>query len=165
MAFVRSLYHALTLRRFSSEDRRGFTLIEVVIVVGVVGLLAALAIPNFQRVVERARVAKAVGDIGVIGQNITEFYLINDRYPATLAEVGMDSYSDPWDNPYAYLVIAGATRGELRKDKFLVPINSDYDLYSIGPDGRTTAALTAKAAQDDIIRANDGGFVGVAADF
>jgi len=165
MASVRSLYHALTLRRFSSEDRRGFTLIEVVIVVGIVGLLAALAIPNFQRVVERARVAKAVGDIGAIGQNLTEFYLINDRYPASLAEIGMESYSDPWDNPYGYLVIAGANRGELRKDKFLVPINSDFDLYSMGPDGVTSAALTAKAAHDDIIRANDGGFVGVAAGF
>ena len=162
---MRSLYRVLTLRRGSSEDRRGFTLIELVIVVVVLGLLAALAVPNFQRVVERARIARAIGDIDTIGHNVTEFNLINDRLPTSLAEIGMDSYGDPWGNPYVYLVVAGANRGALRKDKFLVPINSDFDLYSMGPDGRTTAALTAKAAHDDVIRANDGGFVGVAENF
>ncbi len=52
-----------------------------------------------------------------------------------------------------------------RKDRFLHPINSDYDLYSMGKDGRTTEALTAKMSHDDIIRANDGGFVGLASQF
>jgi len=70
--------------------------------------------------------------------------------------------TDPWGNPYQYLRVTGSNRGALRKDRFLVPINSDFDLYSMGPDGETVLALTAKAARDDIIRANDGGYVGVA---
>ena len=49
-----------------------------------------------------------------------------------------------------------------RKDRFLHPLNSTYDLYSVGKDGKTVAALTAKASKDDIIRANDGGFIGLA---
>ena len=49
-----------------------------------------------------------------------------------------------------------------RKDRFLVPINSTYDLYSVGKDGKTVAALTAKASKDDIVRANDGAFIGLA---
>ncbi len=52
-----------------------------------------------------------------------------------------------------------------RKDRFLVPINCDYDLYSMGPDGETTAPLTAKKSRDDIIRANDGAYVGPASEF
>ena len=46
-----------------------------------------------------------------------------------------------------------------------MPINSSYDLYSMGKDGKTTAALTASASADDIIRANDGAFIGRASEF
>jgi general secretion pathway protein G len=55
--------------------------------------------------------------------------------------------------------------GPMRKDKNLVPINSQYDLYSKGPDGESLAPLTAKKSQDDIVLANDGGFVGRASDY
>ena len=46
-----------------------------------------------------------------------------------------------------------------------MPLNSLYDLYSIGKDGKSVPPLTAKASWDDIIMANDGGFVGLAKDF
>lgn len=52
-----------------------------------------------------------------------------------------------------------------RKDHNLVPINTDYDLYSMGPDGQSVAPLTAKASRDDIIRGADGAFIGRASDF
>ena len=73
---------------------------------------------------------------------------------------------DPWGNDYQYLNIAKEKgKGKLRKDKNLVPINSDFDLYSMGPDGSSVAPLTARASRDDIVRANDGGFVGLAGNF
>ncbi|MBX3236415.1 MAG: prepilin-type N-terminal cleavage/methylation domain-containing protein [Nitrospiraceae bacterium] len=56
-------------------------------------------------------------------------------------------------------------RGKPRKDRFLHPINSDYDLYSIGKDGESVEPLTAKKSHDDVIRANDGKFVGLATEF
>ncbi len=59
----------------------------------------------------------------------------------------------------------GPLRGQVRKDRFLVPINSDYDLYSRGKDGRSVPPLTAQQSRDDIIRANDGGFIGLASEF
>ena len=55
--------------------------------------------------------------------------------------------------------------GQARKDRFLVPLNSDYDLYSMGPDGKSSSPITAKPSQDDIIRAADGSYVGPAIDF
>ncbi len=55
--------------------------------------------------------------------------------------------------------------GGARKDRFLVPINSDFDLYSMGRDGQTAAPLTANKSHDDILRASDGGFYGLAANF
>jgi general secretion pathway protein G len=50
----------------------------------------------------------------------------------------------------------------MRKDRFLVPINSDFDLYSMGKDGESVPPLTAQKSRDDIIRANDGAYIGPA---
>ena len=45
------------------------------------------------------------------------------------------------------------------------PKNSDFDLYSMGKDGASVGPLTAKASRDDVVRASDGRFVGLASDF
>jgi general secretion pathway protein G len=55
--------------------------------------------------------------------------------------------------------------GQARKDHSLVPINSDFDLFSAGPDGKSTGPLTARASRDDIVRGSDGAFVGRARDY
>ena len=47
----------------------------------------------------------------------------------------------------------------------MVPINTDYDLYSMGKDGQSAPALTAQKSRDDIIRANDGAYIGPAAGY
>lgn len=52
-----------------------------------------------------------------------------------------------------------------RRDGFMFPLNSDYDLFSLGPDGRTAVSLGQTVARDDVIRANDGGYFGPAAEY
>lgn len=52
-----------------------------------------------------------------------------------------------------------------RKDRFLFPLNSDYDLFSVGPNGISLAALTDLKSLDDVIRADDGQFFGRAKDY
>ena len=59
----------------------------------------------------------------------------------------------------------GNVVGSARKDRFLAPINSDYDLYSAGPDGRTRPPLQNPDSRDDVIRAADGSFYGIAEGF
>jgi general secretion pathway protein G len=94
---------------------------------------------------------------------IEDFKVDYGRFPDALDEVGMDDMRDPWGNPYQYLNIETAEGpGSLRKDKFLVPLNTDFDLYSMGKDGESKPPLTAKASHDDVVRANDGGYVGIA---
>lgn len=55
--------------------------------------------------------------------------------------------------------------GGARKDRFLVPINSDFDVYSMGKNLDSVAPLNPPKSQDDVIRASDGGFYGLARNF
>ncbi|MCZ6754564.1 MAG: prepilin-type N-terminal cleavage/methylation domain-containing protein [Gemmatimonadetes bacterium] len=145
----------------------GFTMIEMLIVIAILGTLLAIALPMLQAALDRARVARTIGDIGALQIDIAAYEAGGKGLPESLATIGRASLLDPWGRPYIYLKFdidkpgGGAPRGA-RKDRFLVPLNSTYDLYSVGKDGETVAALTAKASKDDIIRANDGGFIGLA---
>jgi general secretion pathway protein G len=144
----------------------GFTMLEIVLVMALIVTVAGIAIPIYLRSLDSARVVRARADIKNMSTTIDTFYYQNDGYPASLDDVGFGNTRDPWGRPYQYLAIATSKgNGQLRKDKNLVPINSDYDLYSIGPDGKTATALTAKASQDDVVRANNGAYVGLAADY
>ena len=151
------------LRSFASASRqghgksRGFTLVELLVTVAVILTLCAIAIPNMMAAVDRAKVARAVGDIRTIGSQVQAFQLTSGTYPNTLDEVGYGAHRDPWGTPYQYLNLQDVkAKGKMRKDRFLVPINSFFDLYSKGKDGASVSPLTAKQSQDDIIWANDG---------
>jgi len=148
--------------------RRGWTLVELILAMAILGTLSAIAVPSAQGYVERGRVAKAIGDIEAIQADLAGWEFLG-RLPGTLEEIGRGDLRDPWGNAYQYLRfdLSGGKKhpAGARKDRFLVPINSSYDLYSMGKDGETSAPLTAKASHDDIIRANDGAFIGRASEF
>jgi general secretion pathway protein G len=135
------------------------------IVLAIIGVLTTIAIPNFLNYRENARIAAAVGDISQIAQKVLDFYDENKSFPATLADVGMEGRRDPWGNAYEYWPITGNKKQKVRKDRNTHPINTDFDLYSKGRDGKTNYPLTAEASQDDIIRANNGGYIGLASHY
>ena len=146
----------------------GFQLLELLIALAIVAIAAAVAVPSYTQHIDRANNAEAAADVISIAQSIEMFYTRNERYPDSLAEIGLDTFRDPWGNPYRYLRIAGAGlagKGALRKDKKLNPVNSDFDLYSMGKDGDTMTPFTAKPSWDDVVRASNGRFVGLAADY
>jgi general secretion pathway protein G len=146
--------------------RRGFTLVELMLALVILGVLLSLALPRYQNYRERVRVDQAKRDIMTMSALISNHYLDARDYPGSLADVGLGGMRDPWGNPYAYLNLNRKdARGHARKDHSLVPINTDFDLYSMGPDGRSAPPLTARDSRDDIVRANDGKFVGVASEY
>jgi len=156
----------MTERRVSKS--KGFGLLELMITLVVAALLVSIAVPAYDNFAERAKVAKAVGDIGTLAIEIGKFQLRNNNaLPNTLAELGVDIPPDPWGRPYAYLNIVAAGPGVsgVRKDKNLNPLNTDFDLYSIGKDGFSSGPLSAKASRDDIIRANNGAYIGLGEDY
>jgi prepilin-type N-terminal cleavage/methylation domain len=147
--------------------KSGFTLIEILIALAILGMIAVIAVPSYNGYIERARIYQAKQDILGMTTLIRHYHDDHRAYPATLADIGMATRLDPWKHPYQYLDVSDikATKGQARKDKNLVPINSDYDLYSMGKDGASAAPLTAKTSQDDVIRANDGRFLGLGSEY
>ena len=128
----------------------------------IIGLLVGLAIPKLNEAVNQAKIARAIGDLRAMAIELNSASVL----PETLAGIARADRLDPWGRSYVYYKFPPA-KGKAppqgaRKDRFLVPINSAYDLYSLGKDGGSAAPLTAKASQDDVVVANDGGFIGLA---
>jgi general secretion pathway protein G len=146
-------------------DSRGLTLIELVITLAIIATLTAIAVGIYGNVTERSKVAKAIADLRIMDGEIAAFEGENGRLPADLAEIRHGSLRDPWGNPYQFLDFSTSSPGARRKDRFLVPLNSTYDLYSMGKDGASSPPLTASASRDDVVRANDGGFFGLASTY
>ena len=147
-------------------DNRAFTLLELLIVMAMMITLAAMGIPAFADALDVAYVGRAIGDIRTLQTEITRYEVQLGKLPDTLQDVGVTDKLDPWGNPYEYLNFDNVQgQGQKRKDKFQVPLNSTYDLYSKGKDGASASALTANSSQDDIVRANDGAYVGLGSQY
>ena len=145
----------------------GFTLLELVVVAALIGTLSMIVIPRLFGYAERVRSKKTIIDIVEIDSDLAQWGMDHDDLPDTLAEIGIGGRVDPWGRPYQYLKLLGGggkVKGQ-RKDHFLVPVNSDFDLYSMGPDGKSGAPFTAAASRDDIVRASNGSFIGPVSEF
>ena len=248
---------------------RGFTLLEIMIVVSIFAILASIGVPQYVSALRTARTGKAKHEIKTISHAIDAYMVANaGQLPLTLHQVGYGGKNDPWGVPYCYLNYGDGTgdglywaieaglvdpsavkgyapgggaptmragsflpfptsrrvpQGELevapvltgrtaiarsmatditsvlarpvastevddltsaiaakpafamfvgvptaatrRTDRFMYPLNEDYDLFSLGPNGRTAVSLGEAVGQDDVIRANNGAFFGVASDY
>jgi general secretion pathway protein G len=159
--------------------QRGYTLGELLTTMAVALVVVSLAAPIYnnngpdcdstdshQGPLMRSKIGKVTGDIGRIHIEARKFDLSNNRYPNDLAEIGLDGLEDPWGNPYQYLLVEGLGNvGKVRKDHDLKPVNSDFDVYSMGPDGVTASPFTSNLGKDDIVMANDGSYVGLACQY
>jgi general secretion pathway protein G len=127
------------IARYPAYFRQGFTLIEIMVVVVILGILAALIAPNVIGRIDEARVTAARNDIRTIESAMQLYRMDNFRYPST--NEGIDALvnkpddpdikwpeggyiprlpRDPWNRPYLYLQPGN---------------NGEYDLYTFGRDG------------------------------
>lgn len=144
----------------------GFTLVEILIALAIVAILAGIGMGAYGRYREKARVAQAVADIGAIATSIKMYELEERDLPPNLDAVRAGTRLDPWGRPYQYFDLGSRKgNGMARKDKKLAPLNSDFDLYSLGKDGQSKPPLVTPVSRDDVVRARDGKFIGLAQDF
>jgi general secretion pathway protein G len=156
------------VRPCKAHRARGVTLTELVLAVAISAILVSIAIPTYSKYKYRAQVSQATADIGELQHMIDSYYTLHNTYPATLADLGINAPTalDPWGFPYQYLNHALVNgKGSIRRDKSLNPLNTDFDLYSVGADGLSKPQITQKESLDDVIRAGNGGYVGLASDF
>ena len=144
----------------------GFTVVELAIVLAIGGILIAITIPMVQDYIEKSRRTQAILDLKDMSEAIHNIDKTTGALPASLSAAGYANKTDPWGNLYQYYDLRDSVgNGVARKDKRLAPLNSDFDLYSIGPDGLTAASLGNAWSRDDIVRARDGAFIGTAEEF
>ncbi len=145
----------------------GFSITELMLAVTILAIAASIAIPAYQGHIQASEVGRVIQEMKLIELSVENYKLDGGNYPDSLSDVGIDLL-DPWGNPYQYLPIEGAgnkAKGQQRKDHSLVPINSDFDLYSMGEDGASAPPLTAASSKDDIVRANNGAYYGYGRDY
>jgi len=235
--------------------QRGFTLLELMIVVSILAIIASIGVPQYVGALRTARIGKAKHELKTISNAIDSFTATNaGKLPLSLFQVGFGGKRDPWGVPYCFLnyadgsgdgldwaieagivdpsafapidgaggggdggpggpqgiamdaksvssqldydaigakvgrtlsltergAIADAvessggsfsiftgvpTESTRRRDRYLFPLNTDYDLFSLGPDHQTATSLGESTGLDDVIRANNGGFFGLASDY
>ena len=129
-------------RPLPSAIQRGFTLIEIMVVVVIMGILAALIVPKLMGRTDDARIIAAKQDISTIMQGLKLYKLDNQRYPTT--EQGLQALiTKPTTGPAADGWKAGGYLDKLPKDpwgnpyQYLSPgVKGEVDVFSFGADGQ-----------------------------
>jgi general secretion pathway protein G len=118
---------------FNKKNQQGFTLIELLIVVAIIGIIAAIAIPNLLNAIQRGKQKRTMGDIRTIATAVESYSIDNNAYPSnsgativTVASFLEPTYikkvptEDGWNTAFQY-----ATDGNLQ----------NYTVESYGKDG------------------------------
>jgi general secretion pathway protein G len=155
---------------------QGFTLIELIVVLGVVSLLTMIGTAVYSHFIDRAKNTRAIAEIRLLEKEILEFWQTNDRLPDSLGELDRAALLDPWKTPYQYInfdTTSGVEeirrtttkKGNGKGSGKSTSLNEDFDLFSMGKDRMSAPDLSDASSQDDIVRADDGSYTGLASEY
>lgn len=137
----------------------GFSLVELMVTIVIVAILASIAISSYAGIRQQVNQARSMEELRGIEQSISSYVIEKGVLPESLADLRPAPFLDPWGNPVIYVNIASG--GVPRKDWAVNNLNSDYDLYSKGPDNLTHQMLSDSSSEDDVLRGADGSYMGL----
>jgi general secretion pathway protein G len=136
-----------------NRDSKGFTLIELLIVVAIIGIIAAIAIPNLLNAIDRGKQKRTMADLRSVGTAVEEYAIDNNVYPTAASIAALEPLVEPiyirtaptedgWGNT---VIVSSTTTG--------------YTLCSPGKDGGSSCTVTGSGGpttsfDDDIIFIN-----------
>ncbi|MGD8983734.1 MAG: prepilin-type cleavage/methylation domain-containing protein [Desulfobacteraceae bacterium] len=154
------------VRSSESQFLGGYSLIELFVVIALLATLIGAGIPLYTTYIEKAKMTRAAEHISTLQKEIQMYKLSKKVLPRRLSDIRDADLVDPYGRPYQYQNFTNTDEKEKRrKDRFLVPLNTEYDLYSMGRDGQSEPPIMAPKSHDDIVRANDGIYIGPASEF
>lgn len=116
----------------SGRGTKGFTLVELMIVVAILGILAAIAIPNFMKFRMKSRAAEAKSNLAAIRNLEIAYYAEKSVYVSgqtwTPLHGGVKSVKQPWDPNTRFSVLGYAPEGEVFFEYQIEPTGSNYGL-------------------------------------
>jgi len=120
-------------RTSQSKNDAGFTLIELLIVVAIIGLIAAIAIPNLRNAMNKAKQSRTLADIKTIGNALESYAVDNNTYPKSLTDANAQVLSS-----YVSLYLKTVPPGDGWSNAWHIDTNSAGTVYTItsyGADG------------------------------
>jgi prepilin-type N-terminal cleavage/methylation domain-containing protein len=161
-----------------NQRSQGFTLVELVVVMGVLAILTLMGTGAYSHFINRAKNTRAIAEIRLLEKEILEFWQTNDRLPDSLAELDHAVILDPWKTPYQYInfdttagwedmrrVTKKKDNGKGKGKGQSAALNEDFDLFSMGEDRMSAPDLDDGSSLDDIVRAGDGRYTGLASEY
>lgn len=97
------------LTKIAHKNQQGFTLIELMIVVAIIGILAALAIPSYQDYTIRAKASEAIILGGGLKTQVSEYYLSQGSFPSSNTALGYTSTGTEFAGKYVSAIVASST--------------------------------------------------------
>ena len=121
------------------KGRKGFTLIELMIVVAIIGILAAIAIPNFLKFQSKAKQSEAKNNLSAIFTSETSYFGEKNTYGTTFADI---SWASEGTTMYEYFLASDQTTGSITGETMPTGVGASATGFTAGASGNIDADTT-----------------------